>query len=95
MRPRIKKSEITSYSIVPQRGVQPVGAFAAAVHGAAVLGAAQRGRVRAREAQAGVLQRGGELVLLAGEATEGVLWGGAAQDRPHGLQPQPASIPRC
>ena len=57
-----------------------------------IFGAAHRGRVRAREAQAGVLQRGGELVLLAGEATEGVLWGGAAQDRPHGLQPQPASV---
>ena len=50
------------------------------VHGAAVLGAAQRGRVRAGEAQAGVLQHGGELVLLTGEAAEGVFWGGTAQD---------------
>ncbi|XP_034512028.1 protocadherin alpha-10-like [Ailuropoda melanoleuca] len=30
---------------------------------------------------------GGELVVLAAEAAEGVLWGGPAQDRPHGLQP--------
>ncbi|XP_014384473.1 PREDICTED: protocadherin alpha-8-like [Myotis brandtii] len=69
------------------RGVQPVGALAAAVHGSAVLGAAHPRCVRAGEAGAGVLQRGGQLVVLTTEAAEGVLWGGAAQDGPHGLQP--------
>ena len=51
-----------------------------------MLGAAQRGRVREGQAQAGVLQRGRELVLFEGEAAEGVLWRGAAENRPHGLQ---------
>ncbi|XP_005881189.1 PREDICTED: protocadherin alpha-5 [Myotis brandtii] len=73
------------------RGVQPVGAFAAAVHGSAVLRAAHGGCLWPREARAGVLQRGGQLVLLTAEAAEGVLWGGAAQDGPHGLQSQPTS----
>ncbi|XP_008584144.1 PREDICTED: protocadherin alpha-3-like [Galeopterus variegatus] len=63
----------------------PVGADAAAVHGISVLGAPHRGRVRTWEGHAGVLQRGGELVVLAAEAAESVLWGGTAQGRPHGF----------
>jgi hypothetical protein len=36
--------------------------------------------VRAWEAHAGVLQRGGELLVLTTEAAKGVLWRGATQD---------------
>ncbi|KAK1343379.1 LOW QUALITY PROTEIN: hypothetical protein QTO34_016159 [Cnephaeus nilssonii] len=61
------------------RGVQPVGAFAAAVHGSAVLHAATEGACGPGKPVLVCSSAVGQLVVLTAEAAEGVLWGGAAK----------------
>ncbi|KAB1281157.1 Protocadherin alpha-4 [Camelus dromedarius] len=85
--------DVNVYLIIAICAVSSLFVLTLLLYTALRCSALPRGRVRAREAQAGVLQRGGELVFLAAEAAKGVLWGGTAQDGPHGLQSQPASGP--
>ncbi|XP_040459353.1 spidroin-1-like isoform X9 [Falco naumanni] len=69
------------------RGVEPVPAGRGAVRGVAV-GAAGGRAVGSRAGDAGVRQRGGELVVLAAPEPEPVRDGRRGQERPDGFQPQ-------